>query len=42
MFKKCPIRDRYKPNITIILRESFAFDKVNNQNKHINGYDLML
>ena len=41
MFSKCPIRDWYKPNITIALRESFDFDTINTQKKIINGTDIL-
>jgi hypothetical protein len=42
MFRKCPIYDHYKPNITIVLRESFDFDTINTQKKSINGTDILL
>jgi len=41
MFSKCPIRDWYKPNITIVLRESFDFDAINTQKKTINGTNIL-
>ena len=41
MFSKCPIRDRYKPNITIALMESFDFDTINTQKKTINGTNIL-